>query len=99
MNTNGLKTVAFRHTDRVGVKTVPTVAFKGLFTVRLVLGDDDKRRVVVCDVADGLGVARSKLKARAKRQSSKGGTMMVLPSEGGGVKRPDVESREPPPCT
>jgi hypothetical protein len=59
------------------------VAFKGLFTLSLFLGESGHRYVVVAQIAEALGLARQPLLRRVHRQFPKGGTIMVHPSSGG----------------
>jgi hypothetical protein len=44
---------------RLALKTSPAaVEFRGLFKVRLLLGEDGRKHVIVAELADALGVAR-----------------------------------------
>jgi len=69
---------------RVGVKTAATVEFKGLFTVRLLLGEDGRKRVAPKDLADAMGIDADGVRQRLMRSVMRKGTcMMQVPSDGG----------------
>lgn len=62
---------------------VATVAFKGLFTVSLLLGENGRRYVVLVEVAEALGVQPRGFQQRAQRAFPKGACIMHAPSAGG----------------
>jgi len=68
---------------RIALKASAEVEFRGLFKVRLLLGEDGKRRVVVNDIADAMGLTRQGLHDRARRRFAKGISMTLAPSDGG----------------
>jgi len=72
---------------KVALKVPPAwVEFRGLFKIRLLLGEDGRRRFIINDLADALGMSRAALQARAKRQLGEGISMMEIPSESGDQK-------------
>jgi hypothetical protein len=64
-------------------KETAEVEFKGLFRVRLLLGEDGRRRVIVAELAEVLGLQSRGLKQRVQRSVPKGWCMMHPPSAGG----------------
>ncbi len=72
---------------RVERKALGEVTFKGLFAVRVLLGADGKRRVVVNEIAATMGLDAKGLRDRVHRSFVKGRCVMPLPSAGG---EPDV---------
>jgi hypothetical protein len=50
----------------VGLKSHAEVGIAGLFTVRLLLGDDGKKRVLPAEIAERLGVDARAAKQRAR---------------------------------
>jgi P22_AR N-terminal domain len=69
---------------RIGLKVEVHVEFKDLFKVRLLLGDDGRRRVVPSELADELGLDRQAMHRRMERtRIAKGLAIMPIPSLGG----------------
>lgn len=67
----------------VGLKAIEEVSFKGLFTVRLALDEQGKRRVIPTDIADALGMDERAMRRRAHRSFPRGEAEMALPSASG----------------
>lgn len=67
---------------RVELKAPAEVEFKELFKVRLLLGVDDKKRIVPSELAEVMGLASASFRSRVHRQFQQGCFMMKLPYEG-----------------